>query len=488
MAGNVVAAEAIAEFSGDQIEAGGCDGLAILQPVSSGGCVIYREARAAVVPLEPNGIGVGRRRGNEEIRLIETHRHPFAAEGALHTHVVAKAVLGEVDHPGATHRGGPIANTGGGCDRQQRGVAVKASEGQQLAFADNLPVDQFAKGTTQAQLGQSDIGGIVQLGGAESGGAFEALLAEIGLIQATAVAHLHRIGGQLPLPLGTAQQQTNGLVASTTAGHRDQIRGHGGLQADVDRLVVGGGDQLDRPQRGQGSPTGRLELLPRVAELRRRIGAELVTTAREIHLAGGGALLHRDRTGGGAEELQLLKASGIAVELQFARAACLADHIGFDAIVVITRDRFASDRLQRIGRIKLIHLHAQRVNDVRTGHRKVDAATRPGQGGRKPRAAAGGVVEGEAGALLIPGQPDAVFRHRGAGTVVQYQGVGAVSDRGAKASAGIAEAAIGELDHPLLRSAGIDKAEPFKGNINGDVLGAGLEHTDVFNLDPGISG
>ena len=110
-------------------------------------------------------------------------------------------------------------------------------------------------------------------------------------------------------------------------------------------------------------------MLPRVAELRRRIGAELVTTAREIHLAGGGALLHRDRTGGGAEELQLLKASGIAVELQFARAARLADHIGFDAIVVITRDRFASDRLQRIGGIKLIHLHAQRVNDVSTGHR-----------------------------------------------------------------------------------------------------------------------
>ena len=121
-------------------------------------------------------------------------------------------------------------------------------KGHQIAVAQHAFIDQLQYGAAEAQLGQGDVGRIVQLGGAERAGAVVPLLGEVVAVDATGVELLHAIGGQQPFLLGPIQQGAERHPPRRAAGHGGQIRQHAGFQGWADRLVIGGGDHFDRLQ------------------------------------------------------------------------------------------------------------------------------------------------------------------------------------------------------------------------------------------------
>ena len=349
----MIAAELIAEFSGDQIEVFRRQG--ILKAIAGAGGIKNREAIAGLVPLQPAGVAIGGDSGNEQIAAAEGDRHPLAAEAAGRAEAVAEAVLGKRDHPLAA-------------DLLHAGVAIKAApwcgaverrERLQVGLAEDVLIQQLQNGTAETQLGQGDVGGVVELSGGECGRALVAFLGQIGFIEATAVARLHPVGGEQPLLLGALQQGAEGHAGGGSGGHRHQIARHLGFQRTADRLIVGGGDHLDRTQSGPGiaGATRSGEVFPGVGDVAAVGRAEFVGAACEGGLGFPIALQDGDVARGGAEELELLGAGRIAEQPQAPRAAAAA--VGLHAEVVEAADRLTGAGLQRVGGIDLVDLHPQ---------------------------------------------------------------------------------------------------------------------------------
>ena len=107
-------------------------------------------------------------------------------------------------------------------------------------------------------------------------------------------------------------------------------------------------------------------------------------------------------------------------------------------------------------------------------------------GGGEARVPIGVGVEGETGAAVVPFQPHLVFWHFCARGIAQDQAVFCIGDRSLKATKGVAEVALRQLEHPGLDATGRHGAETLQGHAEIHILGRGLIAAHIGDADPGI--